>query len=213
MTKQQRRITLLGLLIGALAQPVQAQQAENDEGEAERWVTDELTTYVRSGSTDEYRIVGRLTAGDPVTMLSVEGDYTEVRSQSGDVVWIPSDRLQDTPSAHVQLPRLEEQASELRSRLVEVTDTWEGRVQALNETLEVRETRIAELEDRNQQLASEADASREKARELEARLNTRENDLLMRYLMYGGGIAGGGLLVGLIVPHLPRRRRKRDRWF
>jgi len=26
-------------------------------------------------------------------------------------------------------------------------------------------------------------------------------------------VAGAGLLVGLIVPHLPRRRKKRDRWF
>ena len=35
----------------------------------------------------------------------------------------------------------------------------------------------------------------------------------MRYFMYGGGVAGAGLVVGLLVPHLPRRRSKRDRWF
>ncbi|GED21444.1 TIGR04211 family SH3 domain-containing protein [Halomonas halmophila] len=213
MTKQSRSITLLGVLIGALALPVHAQQTEEGDSDASAWVSDELTTYVRSGPTDEYRIVGRLTAGEPVEVLGTDGNYSEVRSESGDVVWVLSDRLQDTPSAHVQLPRLEEQVSTLRSRLADVAGTWEGRVQALNETLQTREERLAELEKLNQQLASEARASREKVRELEARLSTREDDLLMRYLMYGGGIAGAGLLVGLIVPHLPRRRRKRDRWF
>ena len=50
-------------------------------------------------------------------------------------------------------------------------------------------------------------------RNMQARLDTQEEDLLMRYFMYGGGVAGAGLILGLIVPHLPRRRRKRDRWF
>ena len=29
----------------------------------------------------------------------------------------------------------------------------------------------------------------------------------------GLGVAGAGLLVGLIVPHLPRRRKRRSGWF
>ncbi|CBV43272.1 TIGR04211 family SH3 domain-containing protein [Halomonas elongata] len=210
MMQRSKKVTL-GVLLGALALPALAQQEGGDD--ASRWVSDDLTTYVRSGPTDGYRIVGSLTAGEPVEVLDTEGDYTEVRSESGDEVWVPSDQLQDTPSARVQLPALESRVEELSAELSGINDTWEGRINALSETLAVREQRIAELESRNQKLSSEAEQSRDTIRNLQARLETQEEDLLMRYFMYGGGVAGAGLLVGLIVPHLPRRRRKRDRWF
>ncbi|MEE3214299.1 MAG: TIGR04211 family SH3 domain-containing protein, partial [Pseudomonadota bacterium] len=94
-----------------------------------------------------------------------------------------------------------------------INDTWEQRVSSMTATLDVREQRIADLEARNLELDNEAEQSRQQVRALQARLDTQEEDLLMRYFMYGGGVAGAGLIVGLIVPHLPRRRRKRDRWF
>ncbi|WP_234286818.1 MULTISPECIES: TIGR04211 family SH3 domain-containing protein [Halomonadaceae] len=192
-----------------MVSPLHAQQADD----ATHWVSDELTTYVRSGPTDGYRIVGTLTAGEPVTVLETSGDYSRVENGDGERVWILSDELQESPSARDRLPQLEQQVEQLETELGGINETWEGRVAAMTETLEARERRIAELEERNRQLDSEADRSRQTIRQLQARLDTQEEDLLMRYFMYGGGVAGAGLLVGLIVPHLPRKRRKRDRWF
>ncbi|WP_234283747.1 MULTISPECIES: TIGR04211 family SH3 domain-containing protein [Halomonadaceae] len=192
-----------------MASPLHAQQSDD----ATHWVSDELTTYVRSGPTDGYRIVGTLTSGEPVTVLETSGDYSRVESAEGERVWVLSDELQETPSARERLPHMEEQVAQLEAQLGNINETWEGRVSAMTETLEARERRIAELETRNQQLDSEVEQSRRTVRQLQARLDTQEEDLLMRYFMYGGGVAGAGLLVGLIVPHLPRKRRKRDRWF
>ncbi|MDR5867993.1 TIGR04211 family SH3 domain-containing protein [Halomonas koreensis] len=212
MTMQRcKTLMTLGAVLGVLALPVQAQQ--DDARSASHWVADDLTTFVRSGPTDGYRIVGTLTAGEPVEVLETQGDYARVRSRSGDVVWVPAGDLQDSPSARVRLPELEARVQTLSEELSGINETWESRMASLTETLEVRERRIAELEQRNHALESESEASRSTIRELRARLDTQEEDLLMRYFMYGGGVAGAGLLVGLIVPHLPRRRRKRDRWF
>ncbi|WP_234274004.1 TIGR04211 family SH3 domain-containing protein [Billgrantia zhangzhouensis] len=192
-----------------MVSPLHAQQTDD----AAHWVSDELTTYVRSGPTDGYRIVGTLTAGEPVTLLETSGDYSRVENGDGERVWVLSSELQETPSARERLPRMEAQVEQLETELGGINETWEGRVAAMTETLEARERRIAELEERNRQLDSEADQSRQTIRQLQARLDTQEEDLLMRYFMYGGGVAGAGLLVGLIVPHLPRKRRRRDRWF
>lgn len=188
---------------------VQAQEA----GEDSHWVSDELTTYVRSGPTDEYRIVGTLTAGDPVTVLETEGEYSRVEGPGGDSVWILSRELQEIQSANQRLPELEERVAELTTRLEGINEEWEGRVSANAEALERREQRIEELEARNQELEDYYGQARQSLRGLKARLDTQEQDLLVRYFMYGGGVAGAGLLVGLVVPHLPRRRKKRDRWF
>jgi SH3 domain protein len=197
----------VGVLLSAGGEPAFAQS------DSQAWVSDELSTYVRSGPTDGYRIVGTLNAGEPVDVLETSGNYTRVRSNSGDTAWVLSREIQQNPSAREQLPVLQAQVDELSQELDGINDTWDQRVSSMTETLEVREQRIIELEARNRELDSEAEQSRQQVRALQARLDTQEEDLLMRYFMYGGGVAGAGLLVGLIVPHLPRRRKKRDRWF
>ncbi|QJQ99710.1 TIGR04211 family SH3 domain-containing protein [Halomonas sp. PGE1] len=208
MTRHDITRLSLGLALGLLALPLQAQQ--ND---ATHWVSDSLTTYVRSGPTDGYRIVGTLTAGEPVTQLETSGNYTRVQNADGNSVWILTSELQATPSAQVRVPALEQQVAELSAELDGINEQWESRTAAQSEALETREARIADLEARNEALDAESEQSRQTIRQLQARLDTQEEDLLMRYFMYGGGVAGAGLLVGLIVPHLPRRKRKRDRWF
>nr|WP_297460277.1 TIGR04211 family SH3 domain-containing protein [uncultured Halomonas sp.] len=196
----------LGLGLGGVAGLAHAQQ------DASHWVSDDLTTFVRSGPTDGYRIVGTLSAGEPVTVLETSGDYTQVRAESGDVVWIQSEKLQAQPSLNERFPELKEKVGTLSSELSDINESWEGRVAAMTETLGVRQARIAELEKRNAQLDSQFAQAERVIRELQARLSTQEQDLLMRYFMYGGGVAGAGLIIGLLVPHMPRRR-KRDRWF
>ncbi len=206
-TRYRNYAAAAGLLLSFTSFNATAQSAN------QAWVTDELSTYVRSGPTDGYRIIGTLNAGEQVEVLETSGDYTRVRNNDGNAVWVLSNELQQTPSAVEQLPALEAQVEELTAELEGINDTWEQRTASMTETLEVRERRIAELEASNQELDAQAEQSRRQVRALQARLETQEEDLLMRYFMYGGGVAGAGLLVGLIVPHLPRRRKKRDRWF
>lgn len=202
--------SMLGLMLGlGLSGGAINAHAQQD---ASHWVSDDLSTFVRSGPTDEYRIVGTLGAGEPVTVLETSGDYTQVRAESGDVVWIQSDKLQAEPSLGERFPELKNKVATLGSELSDINESWEGRVAAMTETLSVRQARIAELEQRNAQLDSQFMQVQQANRELQARLSTQEKDLLMRYFMYGGGVAGAGLIIGLLVPHLPKRKR-RDRWF
>ena len=50
-------------------------------------------------------------------------------------------------------------------------------------------------------------------RNLRAKLDTQKDDLLLKYFMYGGGVAGIGLLFGLILPHIiPRKKRSPSGW-
>lgn len=202
-----KRLTM-GVALGLLALPLQAQESEGSN-----WVSDDLTTWVRSGPTDGYRIVGTVTAGEPVTVLETSGDYSRVENAEGDTVWVLTSELQETPSAQVRLPVLEQRVAELTRELDGINDDWESRVASMVQALETSEQRIDELESRNRELETESTTSRQTIRQLQARLDTQEEDLLLRYFMYGGGVAGAGLLVGLIIPHLPRRRRKNDRWF
>ncbi len=60
-----------------------------------RYISDELSTWVRSGPGDQYRLVGKLNAGEQVTLLQVNNDsqYAQIRDAEGKTNWIPLSQL------------------------------------------------------------------------------------------------------------------------
>ncbi|MGH8352893.1 MAG: TIGR04211 family SH3 domain-containing protein [Pseudomonas sp.] len=199
------------LLAGLLAAGAPA-QAEETAGNV-RWVSDSLNTYVRSGPTDGYRIVGTLTSGQKVELLRTQDDYSQVRGENGDAVWIPSRDLQEMPGQAERLPQLEQKVAELSAELEGINDTWKTRVQGMQETLDSRKTLIDELQAARTALDSELNQAHSELRDVQAQLGEENQQVLMRYMVYGGGIAGAGLFAGLILPTLLRVRRKRnDQW-
>ncbi|MDH1106817.1 TIGR04211 family SH3 domain-containing protein [Pseudomonas otitidis] len=197
-----------GLLLAGSAALAEEEKAGNV-----RWISDSLTTYVRSGPTDGYRIVGTLTSGQKVELLSTQGDYSQVRGENGSAVWIPSRDLQEVPGQAERLPQLEQKVAELSTQLAGIDDTWKQRVQGMQETLDSRKALIDELQAARASLDSELSQTRSDLREAQAQLGDENKQVLMRYMVYGGSIAGAGLLAGLVLPTLLRVRRKRnDQW-
>ncbi len=208
----QNRVIGACLLGGLLAAGAPA-QAEEATGNA-RWVSDSLTTFVRSGPTDGYRIVGTLTSGQKVELLGTQGNYSQVRGENGSTVWIPSRDLQEVPGQAERLPQLEQKVAALTAELDGINDTWKTRVQGMQETLDTRKKLIDELQAARSNLDAELGKARSDLRAVQAQLGDENKQVLMRYMVYGGSIAGAGLFAGLILPSLLRVRRKRnDKWF
>lgn len=210
---QSSRPTSRRLAMGAVLLAVCGLAQAQENAGNERWVSDSLNTYVRSGPTDGYRIVGTLTSGERVELLATQNDYSQVRSASGDVVWIPSRDLQEMPGQAERVPQLEQQVAELSEQLRTIDDSWKARVQGMQETLDSRKAHIDELETRRQSLHAELTEAQSELRTTQARLGDENNQILMRYMVYGGSIAGAGLLLGLILPAMTRGRKRNDRWF
>ncbi|MDD0977454.1 TIGR04211 family SH3 domain-containing protein [Pseudomonas fontis] len=206
-----QRVALPALVAGLLASalPAHAEEAPGDE----RWVSDSLSTYVRSGPTDGHRLVGTLKSGQKVKLITTQGNYSQVRGESGDTVWIASSDLQQVPGQAERLPQLSEQVTQLSEQLKTIDDSWKTRVQGMQETLDSRKALIDELEARSKALNGELSDAQSELRATQAKLGDENKQVLMRYLVYGGGIAGAGLLVGLILPALSRGRKRNDRWF
>lgn len=202
----------LATLFTALLTASSLAHAEEPATDA-RWVSDGLSTYVRSGPTDGHRIVGSLKSGQQVTLVTSQGNYSQVRGQSGDLVWILSSDLQAVPGQAERLPQLDAQVSELSGQLKTIDDGWKTRVQGMQETLDSRKALIDELQTRNQTLNEQLEQAQSSLRDTQARLGDENKQVMMRYMVYGGSIAGAGLLAGLILPMLSRGRKRNDRWF
>ncbi|WP_437879685.1 TIGR04211 family SH3 domain-containing protein [Pseudomonas sp. LRF_L74] len=206
----QIRILAVSLLGGMLLASASAQAEEASNA---RWVSDSLTTYVRSGPTDGYRIVGTLTSGAKVQLLSTQGDYSQVRGENGSAVWIANRDLQDVPGQTERLPQLEQKVTELTTQLNGIDASWKSRVQGMQETLDSRKSLIDELQTARAAQEIELNQARSELREAQAQLGDENKRVLTRYMVYGGSIAGAGLIVGLILPTMLRVRRKRnDNW-
>ena len=136
-----------------------------------------------------------------------------MRGQNGDLVWILTSDLQSVPGQGERLPQLDAQVAQLSGQLKTIDDSWKNRVQGMQETLDSRKQLIDELEARNKALNEQLDQSQSALRDTQARLGDENKQVMMRYMVYGGSIAGAGLLAGLILPALTRGRKKNDRWF
>ena len=195
-------VALCGFLSAAAAPSFAAEQT--------RWVSDHLATYVRSGPTDNHRIVGTMKSGQAVQVIASQGDYAQVRSEKGDAVWIRSVDLQAQPGPAEYVPQLQKQVAELKGRLDNADRDFQQRTTGMRELLEARKTQIDELESARQKLNQQLTQAQADLRGTQAQLGNERQQVLMRYFAYGGAVAGSGVIFGLIMPHLFSRSRKRN---
>ena len=197
---------IAALLVAALTLPAYANQT--------RYVSDELQAYVHSGPSTQYRILGTLNAGDAVTLDSVNSasGFAQVTDSKGRQVWLPENQLSATPSLRVRVPDLEAQVKELTAKLSTIDADWQQRTRDMQAKVSRSDSDMAALQGENERLKAELQQAKDKMQTLNNHLDAEKREILMRWFIYGGGVAGAGLLLGLLLPHLIPTRRRKDRW-
>lgn len=195
-----------------------------------RYVTDRLEVTLRAGESTRYKILRMLPSGTPVEVLGVNKstNYARVRIQDGTVGFVLAQELMEEPAARSRLAEVEERLAALRQK----PDALTAELASLQEShAELRE-RFATLErekqQREQELATIRHASanvlditsdRERLRvqvaeltraraDLEQQYRDLKNQTTQRWFLIGAGVLGGGVLMGLLLPHLRLGRRK-----
>ncbi len=171
--------------------------------QAANYVSDDVYTFYHGGPSTEYRITGRIRSGTPVTVLSrnEKTDFIQIKTPSGKVGWMPADKVSTGTSLSERYPKLEEQLKQNE------------------ESLASQAEEIAALKQQNQSLAGQNAGNAGKVAALEEEIvslnraiNGMDESNLMRWFTYGGLVAFGGLLLGLMIPYLPKRRKRHDTW-
>ncbi|EGA67626.1 SH3 domain-containing protein [Vibrio brasiliensis] len=181
----------------------------------DRYISDKLFTYMHSGPSNQFRIIGSVDAGDKVKLLSTNKDsgYTQVQDSKGRKGWVESRFVTNQESMALRLPKLENELKDVKEKLANARSNADQEKAGLVDSLETRNRQINELEQGYSEMSQQLSASQEEVRKLRAKLDTQKDDLLLKYFMYGGGVAGIGLLLGLILPHIiPRRKRSPSGW-
>ncbi|MFI0488227.1 MAG: TIGR04211 family SH3 domain-containing protein [Yersinia sp. (in: enterobacteria)] len=182
--------------------------------EEKRYISDELDTYVHSGPGNQYRIVGTLKGGDEVTLTSVdEGtNYGQIRDNKGKTTWIPLNQLSETPSLRIRVPDLEQQVKTLTDKLANIDNSWNQRTAEMQQKVAASDSVISELQKENESLKNQLVVAQKKVSAVNLQLDDKQRTIILQWFMYGGGVAGVGLLTGLVLPHLIPSRKKNNRW-
>ncbi|SKA54492.1 TIGR04211 family SH3 domain-containing protein [Enterovibrio nigricans] len=181
----------------------------------DNYISDELFTYMHSGPGTQFRILGSIDAGEKVTVVdsNKNAGYTQVLDERGRKGWVETKFVTNQPGLKTRVPALEEELKQVKTALSSAQGDAEAQTKGLIESLDQRNAQVKELESHTSELNQKLIDAQAEIRELRARIDTQKDDLLMRYFMYGGMVAGGGLLFGLVLPHvIPRRKKRNNGW-
>ncbi len=171
--------------------------------EQTRYISDNVYTFLHGGPGTQYRILGSVEAGQPVTYLGeMQNDYAKVVDHKGREGWVDSKMLESSKSFRVQLPEVQAELDKVKAELESVTNESDSSAQLIRQL----RTQLASAEEALAKASSERDsATRE--------LTKLKNDERFELMKQGGMIAGIGVLIGVILVYLPRpRRRQKNRW-
>ena len=199
------------------------------------YIDDTLYAPVRSGEGSQYRIIHRgLRSGTQVEILEQEegSDYARIRYGDDREGYILTRYLSRTPIAADRLAQANAELETLRQRLADreaeleqaqsESSSTDQRAQALEQELsETQEEleRITALSEDAIQLDRRNTELREAKQELEreVELLATENQRLQDrrdsdFMLIGGGLVFGGVLIAVILPMLKPSKRQSDTW-
>lgn len=192
------------------------------------YVSDQLTVAMRSGQSNEYRIIRYLVSGTPLTQVAQndDGSYTKVRTNGGTEGWVQSRELSPTPSAKAnyraaqntiatlksdnsaleqQLSKISNQQASAQNKLTALTNTHNQLSKELENIKKVSANAI-QLDKDNQRLLEQNQMLKNQVEVLTTdnrRLNdNQENDAFLN----GAFAVLIGVMITLIVPRAwPRK--------
>lgn len=189
-----RKIALFTALL-SLSMPALAEKGH---------IADDVYVFFHGGPSNEYRITGRVNSGEPVDILERNGGtgYVHIKTESGRSGWVPDQFVATGASKLFDLPKLEQALTQSRTTISEQAEA----IEQLNASLSQLKSENGTYDDQIRSLNTEI-------RDLQSQITNMDQSNLMRWLTYGGLIAFGGVILGLVMPYMPRKRKRRDEWF
>jgi SH3 domain protein len=218
-------IILSGLVLFTIlaAEPVYAETA---------YVSDELKIPLRTGASNEHRIIKFLPSGMALTLLgaSEDGKYTEVEAgdKSG---WVLTENIMNIPSGRdrlevanktlaktrQQMKELENSVAELKAEIKQISNENSSlqneRTNLSNslDDLKITAANPLALSRKNTELKRELEEARDNVATLDKENQQLRSNVMQDWFIIGGGVSIGSLLLGIILTRI-NWRRKRNSW-
>ena len=193
---------IFGLLLAATSFISYAEEAPSSDSQNTAYIVDNLYTFMHSGPSKNYRILGSVDAGTQVMLLSDEDNgYFKIRDDKDREGWVEAKFVTENAGIQQQFQALNNDMTLMQKQLR----------QAEIELPQLQEQNRA-LTDQNLALSKQIETLKntiESERNAKQTASAKEKRQL---LTYGGAIAFIGLLLGIILTVVLSRRKRYDGW-
>lgn len=194
------------------------------------YVTDELKITMRTGESATHRIVRMLPTGEKLTVLSTNkaSGYSKVRTAGGTQGFVLTRQLVDQPvardrlaAAEAEVKALKAAPGELSSRLAKLREEHKSLRKAHEElksaktlvdqqfaALQRTSSNAVRIANERNELRKQVASLRREVEDVKQQNRELENKTAQNWFLIGAGVVVGGIILGLILPHLRVRRRK-----
>jgi SH3 domain protein len=128
--------------------------------------------------------------------------YTKVRLPAGTEGWVQGKYVEKGESIALRFSKLERDlkaSRQLNSEQGEALSGLEADLQRANDLQAQGTANVAQLEN--------------EVERLKGQISMMDEKNMMGWMLRGGALALGGVILGLLLPHLPKRRRRNNDWF
>ncbi len=193
------------------------------------YISDQLEASLRRGEGTKYQILRMLKSGEPLELIEYnrETGYTKVRTSSGTEGYVLSRYLMDEPASREQLSSLKDNNQELRgiivdlenriSELENISNSQSGEITQLQSEKQTLDTELTEIREAtadvitikrsNRTLTDQVDQLTAEKTQLQTENNEYRSKTKQDWFVRGAGVVLLGVLIGLILPKLRRRKR------
>lgn len=177
------------------------------------YITENLSTYMRKGAGNQYKISGAIQAGEKVTVLDRKEGFVLVRDSRNREGWVLASEISQTASPKELIPQLRQQVQDLSGKLEKIDNDWQQRTVEMQRRSQEAEQQSSNLFAENANLKREIEILKNKNRSLETMQDSEKRAIAIQYFIYGGSVLVVGLILGLVLPYLlPRRRNRNNGW-
>ena len=191
------------LLTGAALALTSLPSAQAQESTDKGYISDDLIIYVHTGPGRQYRIIGSIQAGTPVTVLSKneESGFTQIIDDTDREGWVESDWVAQGESRKTRLPEALDQLADARRQL--------GNIDNNNQQLA---SQVSDLEQTNKALNQQLADQTKALERLQAKVDAQSEEEFRAWFTRGGIVVAGSIFFGMLLTYLPKKRRRNDGW-
>jgi len=235
-TSRYTYIILVLLANGLLLQPITGSAKSKNAEPAKstlRYVNDTLTITMRTGKSNQHKIIRSLDSGTKVWVLETDDTYSRIKTEKGDSGWVLSQYLTPEPIARDLLPPLQEKLTQFETQNKEMAQDLKDVTKERNELrivaakyeklaidhnkLTEELTRLRGASSKSEQLMKQTETLSRKNASLESQLDFIEQEIHelrngnnKLWFLTGAGVVLVGIILGALLAR--GRREKKTSW-
>lgn len=176
------------------------QNAQNSkDSPSQYYVSDDIGVVMRSGPTNGYRVIGKVTAGTPIKVLnsSAANKSSQVQVADGDSGWIQTEYITDQPTVLAKYQQLLIENNKLEQQVTELAQNIEDK------------DNIIQLNNKLQQQVSKLENERDTLRQQ----TSLQKDRFHKDVFYAGALVLlFGMFLSWILSRFSQKKRHRSGW-